>query len=57
MKLRIATKWLSEAKYNLGERKYSSGSSKASPYIKKQASREARRNSKYLTKYELSLTN
>lgn len=53
MKLRIATKWLSEAKYNVVERKHSH-SHAASTYIKKQATREQRRNSKYLTKYELS---
>ena len=52
MKLRVQTKWLTEAKFNLGERKYSNGS-KASPYTKKQATRETRRNGKALIKYEI----
>ena len=50
MRLRIHTYWLSEAKYNLTDRKHSNT---ASPYIKNQAVREARRNAKAITKYEV----
>jgi len=43
----MKTKWFSEAKRNLFERKHSNAS-KAGPYIKNQATRETRRNTKQL---------
>ena len=52
MKLRVQTKWLTEAKFNNFERKHDNGR-KASPYIKNQATRETRRNGKALIKYEI----
>jgi len=55
MRLKIKTYWVSQAKYNLGERKHSN-KSKASPYIKNQANREVRRNAKAITQYELEAT-
>ena len=55
MRIKTKTHWLSQAKYNLGERKHSK-KSKASPYIKNQATREVRRNAKAITQYELEVT-
>jgi len=46
------TRWFSEAKYNLGERKHSNHG-KAGPYIKNQATRNARRNTKRVIDFEL----
>lgn len=50
-RLRIKTHWVTEAKYNLGERKHSNHS-KVGPYIKNQAIREQRRNNKSIIKWE-----
>ena len=52
MRLKIKTYWVSQAKYNLGERKHSN-KSKASPYIS-QANREVRRNANNHTYAEAS---
>ena len=46
------TRWFSEAKYNLGERKRGR-QGKASPYIKNQAARNERRNTKRIIDFEL----
>jgi len=54
MRLRLATKWKSDATYNKGERRYSN-SNDANRYIKAQAARERRRNSKTITRYELKM--
>ena len=51
MRLTLKTKWLTEAKFNLGERKHSNRR-KAGPFIKNQATREQRRNSKAIIKWE-----
>jgi len=51
MKLRIRTKWIGEAKFNLTDRKYSK--TRASAYIKNMAVREDRRNAKTITKWEM----
>ena len=51
MRIRIRTKWLGEAKFNLIDRKYSK--TRASAYIKNMAAREARRNAKAITKWEM----
>jgi hypothetical protein len=50
MRIRIRTKWLGEAKFNLTDRKYSK--TRASAYIKNMAAREARRNAKAITNWE-----
>lgn len=49
-KLKIKTKFLSEVKYHIGERKHTN--TKASSYIKNMATREVRRNAKIIIKYE-----
>jgi len=53
MRLTLKTKWLTEAKFNLGDRKHSNHR-KAGPFIKNQATREQRRNSKAIIKWEVS---
>ena len=54
MRLRLATKWKTDAHYNKYERRYDNGRL-ASRYIKSQAARERRRNSKVITRYELKM--
>lgn len=54
MRLNIRTYWVSQAKYNLGERKHSNKTT-ANTYIKKQANREVRRNTKAIIQYELEV--
>jgi len=51
LRIRIRTKWLGEAKFNLTDRKYSK--TRASAYIKNMAAREARRNAKAITNWEM----
>ena len=53
MRLTLKTKWLTEAKFNLGDRKHSNHR-KAGPFIKNQATREQRRNSKAIIKWEVN---
>ena len=53
MRLTLKTKWLTEAKFNLGERKHSNHR-KAGPFIKNQATREQLRYSKAIIKWELA---
>lgn len=54
MRLNIRTYWISQAKYNLSERKHSNKTT-ANTYIKKQANREVRRNTKAIIQYELEV--
>ena len=54
MRLRLATKWKVDAHYNKYDRRYSN-SKGANRYIKAQAARELRRNSKAITRYELMM--
>jgi hypothetical protein len=53
MKLTIKTHWVSEAKFNLTDRKYSK--TRASAWIKNMAVREDRRNAKAITDYEVNV--
>lgn len=54
MRLRLATKWKTDAHYNKYERRYDNGRI-ASRYLKSQAARERQRNSKAITRYELKM--
>ena len=54
MRLRLATRWKTDAHYHKYERRYCNGRL-ASRYIKSQAARELRRNSKAITRYELNM--
>jgi len=51
--LKIKSYWLGEAKYNRYDRKHTNDST-SSQYIKNQANREVRRNSKAIIQYELT---
>ena len=54
MRLRLEHKWKTDAHYNRTERRFCNGRI-TSRYVKTQASREQRRNSKAITRYELEL--
>ena len=54
MRLRLEHKWKTDTHYNRTERRYCNGRL-ASRYIKSQAARERRRNSKAITRYELKM--
>ena len=51
MDLSMKTRYFSEAKYHLGERKMSK--TRASAWVKNLATREVRRNGKLILKYEV----